>query len=138
MTFKNKAATLTGESWTRCARMLIFNQLGSTPSLMVTEERAAETPSGTVTSPYREFVIPFVPAATFDGYDQTTGQKDGTTFTHADVQKMLWSVYMSGSVARDAAIAAQVASQAAALAAQAAAQAAEEAAQAAQAAANAQ
>lgn len=114
-----KEADISGKSWIRCANIVIENPHASTglPVYATFREEVvldlgngdySITPyirpvmSGPV--PRRTLWVSIDPATTFDLYDPVTGQKTGTTMTHAELYAIMYSAYRTEAEKSDAAI----------------------------------
>lgn len=96
--------TVTGEAWTRAARVVIENPLDATPSVNFVEERVINLPDQQVKTPTANVVEPFAdPTEAFDLLDPETGAVIGSA-TYQDVYVMLHALYLHCAAKRDAAM----------------------------------
>jgi hypothetical protein len=99
-----KQSSVTGESWQRCLHIEINNPSGATPSIRFDEERrialadgtSIGTPAGSIQKDFTD------PTAVFQLLDPATGNPVGSVISHGEVYAILWSLYMSLAVTRDA------------------------------------
>ena len=109
-----KQTDVTGSSWVRCNTITIKNPLKTTERIglgginpiikevyfqeeeviVLSDDKTIITPSGSISTPY-------IPENTISILDPTTGQATGATITHADLYKILYSLYIQTAQARD-------------------------------------
>ncbi len=93
-----------GSTWTRCRAVTVINPHASTgqkPVAYFQEEKAIAFDNTVVVSDRGSCNIEFNPAAIVTVLDPQTGQATGQTFTHEDLYKMLFSLYMDAAKKRD-------------------------------------
>lgn len=93
-----------GSTWTRCRAVTVVNPHASTGEKIMAyfqEEKAIAFDNTVLLSNRGSCGVAFDAAATVAMLDPQTGQPTGQTFTHADLYKMLFSLYMDTAKKRD-------------------------------------
>lgn len=93
-----------GSTWTRCRTVTVINPHSSTnqtPMAYFQEEKAVAFGDTVLLSDRGSCGIAFDESASVPILDPQTGQPTGQTFTHADLYKMLFSLYMDTAKKRD-------------------------------------
>jgi hypothetical protein len=93
-----------GSTWTRCRAVTVVNphaSTGQTPMAYFQEEKAIAFDNTVLLSDRGSCGVEFDAAATVTMLDPQTGQPTGQTFTHADLYRMMFSLYMDAAKKRD-------------------------------------
>lgn len=96
-----KEQTVQGESWQRCYSITIDNPLNETPVATFREETVVKVGNNTLKQPVTACTLIFNSAETFEVVDPTTGISTGTSLTHEDLYKFIYSLYIKTAKARD-------------------------------------
>ena len=100
-----KQTTVTGTSWKRARNLTIYNMLGGTPSIAITEEEAFILSGRVVLGSDSTFLnADFNPTESFHIINPITGEDTGTTATHQDIYVMLHSLYTDLATKRDTSV----------------------------------
>lgn len=92
-----------GTKYRRCRTVTISNGLGDVPYIAFSEEDAVNAESGAVATFTSDTCsVRFSPDAVVNMVSPDTLLPTGVTFTHADIYKMIFSLYFSAATARDA------------------------------------
>lgn len=101
-----KQSTVSGESYQRCARIIMNNKRGAVPNAAFEEETVVTIGDQTIAQEVGGFTTYFDEAGVIALKDPLTGNDLGTTATHAELFTILWSLYQQEAAKRDAALAA--------------------------------
>ena len=99
-----KESQIQGSTWTRCRAVTVINPHPSTGQIAKAyfqEEKAIAFDNTVLLSDRGSCGVGFDAEATVAMLDPQTGQPTGQTFTHADLYKMLFSLYMEAAKKRD-------------------------------------
>lgn len=98
-----RETTIAGTSWVRCSTVIIQNELGETPSVVFSEQKAINLDGAQqIVQPMGSVRLGFDPAATLALVDPDTSLPTGETITHAEAYRILYSAYLQAAMARDA------------------------------------
>lgn len=92
---------VTGTEWQRCYGVSIANPLEGPKFVQFAEERVFNLTTGQVSQCVAGCQVQYEPAAQFDVLDPSTGQPTGQKMTHAELYKILYSLYMDTASKRD-------------------------------------
>jgi hypothetical protein len=96
-------SSISGTAYTRCNQVVINNPKGGVPSMAFLEERFIELGADSIARPVGAINASFRADGVFQLIDPTTGEPTGTVMTHEQVYAVLYSLYISEALARDAA-----------------------------------
>lgn len=97
-------SSIQGSTWTRCRAVTILNphsSTGQTAMAYFQEEKAVAFDSTVLLSDRGSCGLEFDAEATVPILDPQTGEPTGQSFTHAELYKMLFSLYMDAAKKRD-------------------------------------
>lgn len=110
-----KETNLTGTSWTRCKSITITNPLANDPTpgpavqqppkpiALFNEETVTQLSNNSVSKQDTGYCsTEFNPISTIPLIDTETGAPTGETITHAELYRILFSLYMQTATSRDA------------------------------------
>lgn len=99
-----KESAIQGSTWTRCRAVTIVNphpSTGQTQMAYFQEEKAISFDSTVLLADRGSCGVAFDAQASVPMLDPQTGEPTGQTFTHAELYKMLFSLYMEAAKKRD-------------------------------------
>lgn len=96
-------SSISGTAYTRCNQVVINNPKGGVPSMAFLEERFIELGADSVARPTGSIQASFRADGVFPLINPGTGEPTGDTMTHQQVYAVLYSLYISEALARDAA-----------------------------------
>jgi len=98
-----KQASVEGEIYTRCNSIHLNNQLGATPTMTFQEETILTIPGEQIHRGAGGFTVSFNPSDTITLINPVDNTPLGFTATHAELQVMLYSLYIQEAKKRDGA-----------------------------------
>lgn len=98
---KYKQQTGSGQSWQRCYSIQIENPLEGSPVIIFQEEMVVVVGDTTIKKPITMCTKLFDPNETFPVLNPQTGEPTGQTMNHAEVYKILHSLYIQTALQRD-------------------------------------
>ena len=92
-----KQSTVTGESYQRCAGIIMNNKRGATPNAAFEEETVVTIGDQTIAQEVGGFTTYFSEDGVIELKDPLTGNDLRKTATHAELFTILWSLYQQES-----------------------------------------
>lgn len=96
-----KETTISGNSWTRCKKIEIFNSYNKTPYIYFHEETRMNVNDEIIGVPKDYILTKFQPENIIELRNPETMEKTGDTITQLDLYTILYSAYIQEALKRD-------------------------------------